>query len=92
MRFSVAVILGLAAASAAVPAVATVMIAEPARQPSACFDSASPCEPPTATAVTTADAQTTSEPPAPIIPAVVGMLALGLAFMRRQAVVQEVVC
>lgn len=91
MRFYVAAILGLATATAT-PAVATVMIAEPARQPSACFDSAAPCEPQAAIAMAKAEAPTNSEPLAPIIPAVVGILALGLAFVRRQGGMQEVAC
>lgn len=92
MRFFVAAILSLAAATAAMPAVATVMIAEPARQPSACFDSAGPCDAQRVAAVAATSAPTESEAPAPIIPALVGILALGLAFVRRQGAVQDVVC
>ncbi len=91
MRIFMAAILGLAAATAT-PAVATVMIAEPARQPSACFESAGPCEPQVTPAVVNAATPGNSEPLAPIIPAVVGVLALGLAFVRRQGGMQEVVC
>jgi hypothetical protein len=81
----------MVATAVATPAAATVMIAEPARQPAACFDSASPCDPQSTPAVVAA-APARKNLPSPLIPAVVGVLALGLAFARRQGGTQQVVC
>ena len=91
MRAAAAGLLITAAALVVAPAAATVMIAEPARQPTACFDSAGPCDPQVQRAVVAA-APAASPSPAPLIPALVGVLALGLAFVRRQAGMPEVVC
>ena len=71
---------------AAAPAAATVMIAAPSRQPSACFD-------PAATCAATPLPPVPAEPPAPqpLVAVMVGIAALGFAFGRRGPALQEVV-
>lgn len=91
MRAVTSTILFIAAAMAANPALSTVVIAEPARQPTVCFESAGPCES-AATPVVVPAQSTNSELPAPLVPAIVGVLALGLAFVRRTGGMPEVVC
>ncbi len=71
----------------ATPATAIVVINQPVRPPSACFEGVSDCTlAPVPQPVTTASAPI----PEPMVAVVVGLMALGLAFGRRSGL-QEVV-
>ncbi|OSZ72429.1 hypothetical protein CAP39_03560 [Sphingomonas sp. IBVSS1] len=80
--------MGLVAMVLAMPAVATVMIDQPAQLPSACFATVDRCDP----AQLPPPAAATPGIPAPLVASVVGILALALAFVPRQAGIQEVAC
>jgi hypothetical protein len=89
MQLQIRVGMMMAVAALAAPASATIMINQPLRPAAACFSTAPGCD---ASASPTADAATDNPVPAPVLAAVIGFLALGVAFLRRPGSGQQVSC
>ena len=87
MQLQMRVGMMMAVAALAAPASATVMINQPLRPAAACFSAAPGCD---ASSSPEADAATAKEVPAPVLAAVIGLLALGVAFVRRPSGGQQV--
>lgn len=89
MRLRTGIVGWVAAAVLAGPASAAIMIDTPVRQPVPCFSASAGCEAGNVVAPAPVDS---SELPPPALAGIVGLLALGLAVVRRPRGLQEVVC
>lgn len=85
MRF----VMMVAVIALAAPASATIMINQPVRPAAACFSTAPGCD---ASATPPSDTTTQTPVPAPLLAAVIGLAALGAAFLRRPSGPEQVSC
>ena len=89
MQLQIRVGMMMALAVLAAPASATVMINQPLRPAAACFSTAPGCD---ASTSPSADAAADTSVPAPVLAALIGLMALGAAFLRRPNGPEQVSC